>query len=240
MTGEISPRTMSRLTGIFYLATILGGVFAQGFVADRLINFGNAATTASNILANETLFRTGFTIFLLEMTAQIVMTVLFYYLLKPVSRSGALVATVLGLTGAVIKTIARLFFIAPLFVLHKGSALSGYNPEQLSSLALVLLRINDEGAAIALAFFGPSTFIQGWLMLKSTYVPKWIGILGVAGGVAWTSFYWPPLGRAMFSISAIIGLVGSFATIVWLIVYGVNQERFHERAAASASSSIWR
>jgi len=240
MTGEITPRTMSRLTGIFYTVTILGGVFAQGFVAERLINFGNAATTASNILANESLYRTGFTVYLMEMTAQIVMTLLFYYLLKPVSRSGALVGTVLGLTGCVIKTVARIFFIAPLFVLHKGGPLSGYNPEQLNSLALVLLRINDEGAAIALAFFGPSTFIQGWLMLKSTYVPKWIGILAIVGGVAWTSFYWPPLGRAMFNISAIIGLVGSFATIVWLIVYGVNQERFHEETAASASSSIWR
>ena len=240
MTGEISSRTMSRLTGIFYLAAILGGVFAQGFVAERLINFGNAATTASNILANETLFRSGFTVYLLEMTAQIVMTLLFYYLLKPVSRSGALVATVLGLTGAVIKTVARIFFIAPLFVLHKGNALSGYNPEQLNSLSLVLLRINDEGAAIALAFFGPSTFIQGWLMLKSTFIPKWIGVLAIAGGVAWTSFYWPPLGRSMFNISAIIGLAGSLATIVWLIAYGVNEERFRERAVASATSSVWR
>jgi hypothetical protein len=240
MTNEISPRTMSRLTGIFYLAAILGGVFAQGFVADRLINFRSATTTASNILAHEGLYRTGFSVFLLEMTAQIVMTVLFYYLLKPVSRSGALVATVLGLTGAVIKTVARMFFIVPLFVLHAGSAFSGYNPEQLSSLSLVLLRINDEGAAIALAFFGPSTFIQGWLMMKSTYVPKWIGILAIVGGAAWTSFYYPPLGRAMFFISAIIGLVGSFATIVWLIVYGVNPERFSERSEASASSSAWR
>lgn len=239
MTGEISPRTMSRLTGISYLVTILGGVFAQGFVADKLINFGSATTTASNILANETLYRTGFTVFLVEMTGQIVMTVLFYYLLKPVSRSGALVATVLGLTGAIIKTVARVFFIAPLFVLHKASALSGYDSNQLSSLALVLLRINDEGAAIALAFFGPSTFIQGWLMLKSTYVPRWIGILAVAGGVAWTTYYWPSLGRSLFMISAIIGLVGSLVTIVWLIAYGVNEERFRERAAASASS-VWR
>ena len=240
MTEEISPRTMSQLTGIFYLAAILGGVFAQGLVAERLINFGSAATTASNILANESLYRAGFTVYLVEMTAQIVMTLLFYFLLKPVSRSGALVATVLGLTGCVIKTIARLFFIAPLFVLHKGGALSGYNPEQLSSLSLVLLHINDDGAAIALAFFGPATFIQGWLMVKSTFVPKWIGVFAIAGGVAWTTFYWPPLGRSMFNIGAIIGLVGSFATIVWLIAYGVNEEHFRERALASASSSVWR
>jgi hypothetical protein len=151
-----------------------------------------------------------------------------------------MVATVLGITGAVIKTVARLFFIAPLFLLHKGSALSGYDPEQLSSLSLVLLRINDDGAAIALAFFGPSTLIQGWLMVKSSYVPKWIGILAVAGGVAWTTFYWPPLGRSLFMASALIGLAGSLATIVWLIASGVNQERFRERAMASASSSVWR
>ena len=240
MTDEMSPRTMSRLTGIFYLITIVGGVFAQGFVAERLINFGNATTTASNILANESLYRAGFSVYLVEMTAQIVMTVFFYYLLKPVSRTSALVATVLGLTGAVVKTAARMLFIAALFVLHKGSALGGYNAEQINALSLVLLRVNDEGAAIALAFFGPSTLMQGWLMMKSTYVPRWIGALSVAGGVAWTTFYWPSLGRSLFDYSAIIGLVGSAATIVWLIVYGVNQERFRERALASASSSIWR
>lgn len=240
MMNEISPRTMARLTGITYLVLIGGGLIAQGFIAERLIDLTNAAATASAILANETLYRTAFTVYLIEMTAQIVLSVLFYYLLKPVSRSGAMVSTVLLLAGSVIKTVTRLFFISPLYVLHGGNVLIGFSPEQLNSLALMLLRINNEGAAIALAFFGPATVIQGWLIFKSTFLPKWMGVIAVLGGIAWTTFYWPALGKSLFNISAIIALVGSFATIAWLIVVGVNEERWRERAAASAASSIWR
>ncbi|MGH9422750.1 MAG: DUF4386 domain-containing protein, partial [Thermoanaerobaculia bacterium] len=194
MTSEITPRNMGRLTALFYLIVIVGGIFAQGVVSDRLINFGNAATTASNILANETLYQAGFTVFLIEMTAQVVMTVLFYYLLKPVSRSGAMVATVLGLTGALVKTVARVFFLAPLGVLHHASAFSGFTPDQVNALSLLLLRANNDGAAVAVALFGPSTFVTGWLMLKSTFLPKWMGILSVVGGILWTTYYWPDFG----------------------------------------------
>jgi len=240
MINEITPRNMARLTGIFYLITIVGGLFAQGFVADSLINFGDAGKTASNILANETLYRAGFTVYLIEMTAQIVTMVLFYYLLKPVSRSGALVATVIGLSASVIKTFARALFLTPLWVLHHGNSLAGYTPDQINSLALVLLRINDEGAAIAVALFGPSTLLHGWLIMKSGFLPKWMGLLSVAGGIMWTSFYWPSLGRSLFMVSAVIALVGVLATIGWLIFKGVDEQRWREREAAARASSIWR
>ena len=229
---------MARLTGVLYLITILGGVFAQAFVADRMIDFSNAGTTASNILANETLYRLGFTVFLIEMTAQIMTSVLFYYLLKPVSRSGSLMAAVLGLTGCIIKTFARVLFLAPLWVLHHGPALAGYSPDQVNSLALAMLRVNDEGAAVAVAFFGPSTFLLGWLMIKSTFFPRWLGILGVVGGILWTSFYWPSFGRSLFMVSAVVGLVGSLATIGWLIVVGLDEQRWREQVDASRAS-IW-
>ena len=239
MTDEISPRTLARLTGLSYLLLILGGVFAQGFVAERLIDFKSAGATASNILANETLYRAGFTVYLIEMTAQIIMTVLFYYLLKPVSRIGSLLAAAIGLCGAVIKTFTRVMFLAPLWVLHHGDALVGMNAEQINSLALTLLRVNDEGAAVALALFGPSTFLIGWLMMKSTFFPKWLGFLAVVGGIAWSTFYWPSLGRSLFNISSLIALIGAIATIGWLIVVGVNEEKWRERAEAQAGS-IWR
>src|SRR4029079_6773327 len=144
------------------------------------------------------LYRAGFTVFMIEMTSQILTTVLFYQLLKPVSRNAALIATVLSLVACIIKTSARVLFLAPLWVLHHPAALNGYSADQVSSLALTLLRINDEGAAVALAFFGPSTFLHGWLMLKSTFLPRWLGILSMAGGALWTSFYWPSFGRSLF------------------------------------------
>lgn len=239
MTNEITPRTMARFTGLFYLITILGGVFAQGMVADKLIDFTNANTTAVNILGSEGMFRTGFTVYLIEMTAQIITAVLFYYLLKPVSRSGSMLAMIVGVTASIIKTFARVMFLTPLWVLHHGNALGGFSSDQLNSLALAMLRMNDEGAAVAVALFGPSTFLLGWLMAKSTYFPKWLGVLGLLGGIGWTTFYWPSFGRTLFMPLALIGLVGSVATIGWLLIVGLNEAKFSEQVTASASS-IWR
>jgi hypothetical protein len=88
----------SRIAGVFYLLTILTGIFAQGFVSGRLVVDGDAAATATNILTHRSLYQLGFAVYLIEMACQIVMTVLFYDLLKPVSRSLSLLAAFFGVS----------------------------------------------------------------------------------------------------------------------------------------------
>lgn len=105
-----SPQLKARLAGGFFLVTILLGVFAQGFIAERLVVSGDAAATAANILAHRGLFQLGFTVYLIEMACQIATVALFYVLLRPVSKSVALSAAFLELTGCVIK--ARLLHCA--------------------------------------------------------------------------------------------------------------------------------
>jgi len=238
MNGETSPRTIARLTAIFYLITIMGGGFAQGLVSDKLVNFKDAGTTAANILANETLYRTAFSVFMIEMSCQIITSVLFYQLLKPVDRNIALVATALSLSAAIIKTTARTFFIAPVSILH-SSALGAFSADQINALSLILLRIDNKGPQIALAMFGPSGVLTGWLMYKSTFFPKWLGVLGIVGGALWTTWYWPPLGSKLFMVSVVFALAGVVATCAYMLIYGVNEARWRERVAM-ASASIWR
>jgi uncharacterized membrane protein YfhO len=122
---------------------------------------GDAATTSANILAHESLFRFGFTVYMVEMACQIVFIALFYELLKPVSRSVSLVATFFGLAGCTIKTFSRVFYLAPLFILGGTSGLSAFNREQQQAFAILLLTVNDHGAAIALAFFGFYALLTG-------------------------------------------------------------------------------
>src|SRR5947209_8773491 len=138
-----SPRFKARITGVFFLLTILTGIFAQGFISERLIVSGDAAATATSILTHKNLYQLGFTVYLIEMACQIIMTALFYELLKPAGKTVSLLALVLGLAGCVIKTFSRVFFIAPLFVLGGAHYLSVFNPEQLQALALLFLRVND-------------------------------------------------------------------------------------------------
>jgi hypothetical protein len=234
-----SPKFMARLAGGFFLLTILLGVFAQGFIAERLIVSGDAAATATNILAHRGLFQLGFTLYLIEMACQIATVALFYILLRPVSKSVALSAAFLELTGCVIKTFARAFFIVPLFVLggtNSGvSVLSGFSTQQLQGLALLLLKVNDQGAGMALAFFGFSTVLNGYLIFRSTFLPRFLGVLGMISGLGWLTFLYPPLGYRAFLVAALIGLLSSAVTIFWLLVFGVNEQRWNEKARAAAS-----
>lgn len=229
-----APRFLARMTGLFMLLTILGGVFAQGFVSERLIDFRDAAATATNILAHKGLFQLGFTVYLIEMACQVTAAVLFYQLLKPVNKTVALLALFLEVTGCIVKIFARVFYIAPLWVLGHPAALSGFSVEQLQSVALILLRVNDQGAAAALALFGFSTPLNGYLIFRSTFLPRWLGILSMVAGLGWLTFLYPPLGYSAFPILALFGLLGAAAMIFWLLVFGVNEEKWNKLARSDS------
>ncbi len=235
--AETSPRLKARITGVLYLVTMLTGIFAQGFVSERLVADGDAAATAANILAHKSLFQLGFAVFLIEMACQIAMTALFYDLLKPAGRSVSLVAAFLGLAGSVIKTFSRVFFIVPLFVLGGAHYLSVFSAEQLQALALLFLKVNDRGAGVALVFFGFYALLTGYLIIRSSFLPRILGVLSVVGGLGWLSFLYPPLGYRLFPYIAAFGLLGAALLILWLLVFGVNEQRWKEQASAAGN---WR
>ena len=149
---------------------------------------GDAAATATNILAHKSLFQLAFAVYLIEMACQTAITALFYDLLKPAGRSVSLVAAFLGLAGSVIKTFSRAFFIIPLFVLGGAHSLSVFSAEQLQALALIFLKVNDRGAGVALVFFGFYALLTGYLIIRSTFLPRILGVLSVVGGLGWLSF----------------------------------------------------
>src|SRR5437667_6955102 len=221
--GETSPRFEARITGAFYLLTILTGIFAHGFVSGSLVVDGDAAATASNILMHKSLFQLGFAAYLIEMACQIAMTALFYDLLKPAGRSVSLLAAFLGFAGCVIKTFSRLFFIAPLFILGGAHYLSVFSAEQLQALALLFLKVNDRGAATALVFFGFYALLTGYLIMRSTFLPRFL-VLSVLGGLGWLTFLNQPLGYRLFPYIAVLGILGAVVLMVWLLVFGVNEQ----------------
>lgn len=233
--AAMSPRFLARMTGVFYLLTMAAGIFAQGFVSQRLVVWGNAAATTANILAHARLFRLGFTLYLVEMACQIISTVLFYELLRPAGRTISLLAAFLGLAGCIIKTMSRLFFIAPLWILGGAHYLTVFSAEQLQALSLVFLRINDQGAGIALAFFGFHALLTGYLIVRSAFLPRFLGWWSILAGLGWLTFLYPPLGHRLFFYLAIFGFLGALAIIVWLLVFGVNEQLWNEQARASAA-----
>jgi uncharacterized protein DUF4386 len=232
---DLSPRTLARITGALYLVTVVAGVLAQGFISERLVASNDAQTTAANIVSQASLFRLGFTVYMIEMAAQIAMTTLFYELLRPVSKNVSLLSAVFGLVGCTVKTMSRLFYYAPLLALGGARYLSVFSPEQLNAWSLFLLNINDYGAGIALALFGFAAVLRGYLVIKSTFFPRALGVVGLVSGVALLAFLSPPLGLRLFPYIAGIGFLGSVAMILWLLVVGVNEQRWREQASAQTA-----
>ena len=143
------------------------------------------------------------------------------------------------LIGCGIKTISRLFYFAPLLVLGGTHYLSVFSGEQLNAVALLSLRVNDIGAGIALVFFGFYAILKGYLVIRSMFLPRVLGWLAVLGGIGWLAYLSPPFGDSVFSFIALFGIVGALANIVWLLVVGVNEQRWREQASL-AEASIWR
>jgi len=226
----MSPKTLARVTGALSLLVLFGGIVAQGVIANGLVVPRDAAATATNILAQPKLWALGFTIFLVEMAAQTAMTTLFYLLLKPASRTAALLSLAFGLVGCTIKTLARAFYYAPLLVLGGASYLSVFDTGQLQALSLLLIKINNQIAGIALVFFGISTFFQGYLIVKSTFLPRFLGIIAIVSGLGWLTWAYPALGSALFYPLIIVAMLGLLLTSGWLLVRGVDEQRWREMA----------
>lgn len=233
-TLQPSPRLYARAAGSLYLIVIVAGIVAQMFISGRIVVPGDAAQTAANILADRTLFELGLTVYMIEMASQVAMFVLLYVLLRPVSRSLSLLALSFGILGCVIKTLSRLFYAAPLLVLGDHPYLGVFDSRQLQALALLLLDVNDRGAAMALAFFGVSTFLNGYLIFKSDFLPRFLGLLSMFGGLGWLTFLYAPLGYRLFPFILLVGLIGGLSQILWLLIKGVDVPRWQRRAAQPA------
>ena len=231
----MTPKTLARLTAVFSLLTLIGGVVAQGVIANGLVSSRDAALTATNILAHRQLYLVSFTVFLVEMAANIATTTLFYVLLRPVDRTAALLSLVFGLVGCTIKTLARAFYYAPLLILGGADYLSVFGTSQLQALALLSIKINNVMAGIALVFLGLATLFQGYLIIKSTFLPRFLGVIAVVSGLGWLTYAYPPLGSALFYYLIVLAMLGLLLTAGWLMVRGVDEQRWREQSGRTGA-----
>jgi hypothetical protein len=232
---------LARLAGLFYLITVVTGIFAEVVVRGQVIVPGDAAATARNILAMQNLYRMGFAADLIGSAAYLVVTLLLYELLKPVSRRLSLLAAFFSIVGIAIGGIASLGHLAPLFLLNGAAYLTVFSTAQLQALALLSLKLHAQGYLVALVFFGFYEVLLGYLIATSAFLPRVLGIVvGIAGLAfllnSFALFLSPPLGDALNSALLAIDGVGEISLMLWLLVFGVNVRAWEARAYPTSAS----
>ncbi len=241
-TGNVtSPRRTARLAGLFYLITSLTGGFAEVFVRGNVIVSGDAAATARNILASESLYRLGFAADIVAGAAYTVVTILLYELLKPVSRSLSLLAAFFSLVGIAIGAVAALGHLAPLLLLNGAQYLNVFSTADLQALALLALKLHAQGYLICLVFFGFYEGMLGYLIFTSTFLPRTLGVLVTLAGVAFlinsfALFLSPATGSALNPYMLALDGIGEIGLTLWLLVMGVDVNKWTVRAYPPSAS----
>jgi hypothetical protein len=230
--AEVSPRPGARITGVVYLLYFLTAVFGE-FLLKGIVVSGDAAATANNIMAHRVLFRLGLATDLIATAFYIALTALFYGLFKPVNRWLSLLAAFFSLVGCAIQTFAGIFRLAPLVVLGDGQYLSVFKVEQLRTLAFMLFEFYGQGFAICLVFFGFFDLLIGYLILRSTFLPQILGVPMVLAGLGWLTFLHPPLANYLSPYVLVLGFAAELLLMLWLLVMGVNVQRWKEQASAA-------
>ena len=230
---ELSPRFKARMAGVFEVLEGLTSAGGQVVILGSLVVAGNTAATAANILAHQQLFWLGFASSLIAVAFHLAWAFLLYDLLKPVNRSVSLLALCVILVGCAMQALSSLLYLAPLLVLQGGSALGAFTPHQLQDLSLVFLKLNAQAYDIYLVFFGLWCVLIGYLIFRSTFLPRILGVLLLIDGLGWMLYLLPPLAQQLFPLIAVAAGLAEFPLEIWLIVMGVNNERWKQQAGAT-------
>jgi hypothetical protein len=227
------------MAGVLYLLLIVGALFAPFAVAPSGMVRGHAALpTAAQILAAKPLYVFGGAAQLAVGACDIGVALIFYELLKPVSRSLSLLAAFFRLVFAAIASANVLNHFAPLLLLSGEEYLSAFKPDQLQALALVFIRLRTIGLDIALVFFGFHCVVLGYLIFRSTFFPRILGLVLAIGGIGYSVNIFanvipPAIGVHLFPYIMLPAGIAEISLALWLLVVGVNVPRWQAQANAS-------
>ena len=232
-TIESSPQFYARLCRILYLVNIICGLFGEVFVRARLLVSGDAIATAHNIMASETLFRLGIAADLVMHITDLPTTVILYFLLRPVNRDLSLLAALFSMVHTAVLVANKLNLITALLLLGGSRYLGAFTVEQLQALARLSLTQHEYGFAVGLVIFGVSCLMVGYLMFRSGYFTKTLGVLQGVAGVCYllNSFIlivYPSLSDRVAAV-LLLSFLGELATALWLVIRGVRMSKWPQQ-----------
>ena len=225
-----SPARLARIAGVLYAIVTVTALFAEIGVRSRLITFGDPNRTVTNIITRAPLYRLGAGADITAFLCDIGIAVLLFRLLQPVSRTLSLTAAFFRSAHATIAALNTINYIAPLIFLGGGVALAATTGSQ--DLVMASLRLHGVGYNVALLFFGVHCVLCGYLIVRSTFLPRPLGVLLAIAGVCYlingySAIVAPEFKRAIYPYVLIPAGLGEWSLMIWLLMARVNRERWY-------------
>ena len=227
----------ARVAGFLYL-TLMTAPLRLVYIPSKLFVPGNAAATAANIAAHETLFRLGILSDLFSATMLIFLTLSLYRLFKGVDQDLARLVVILGaLMVTPIYFVNTLNDMAALMLVRGADFLSAFDKPQRDALAMLFLRLHHGGEVANEVFWGLWLFPFGLLVYRSRFLPRILGLWLMLNCFAYLALslaglMWPQYEDAVFN-SVFLAMLGELAIMLWLMIMGAKVRPSAVAAAAA-------
>jgi hypothetical protein len=223
-----SIKKTARIAGLMYLGNIITGIFAQ-VVRSTLIVPGDAAATAKNMMASEWLFRIGCVSDVFMVTFFLLMGLVFYILFKPVNKNIALLMLLLNLAGVPMLGINMLFQFATLLLMSGAGYLTVIGADQLHALGMLFFDLHEYGYSISVISWGFYLLPLGYLVFKSGYFPRVLGILLMLASfcdlIQFLQIFLLPDYEVITYPGLVVAMIAEFSFAFWLLVKGAKEQQ---------------
>lgn len=232
---ESSINKTARIGGILYLVIIIAGVLGEALVRSQLIVPNDPTATAHNLLASESLWRAGIAGDLIMHICDIPLILILYILLRPVNRNLALLAVLFNVVQTIVLIVNKLNLVTALFPLGNAAYLNAFQPEQLHVMAYMAIKSHGYGMSVGLIFFGFECLILGYLIVRSGYLPKTLGVLMQIAGLCYLTNSFalliaPAISNILFPAILLPAFIAELSLALWLLLKGVNTLKWDERS----------
>ena len=231
-----SIQVYARLAGALGLLSMVAGGFGEAYVPSVTIVAGDPGATARRILASEALFRWGFAGYLIEALCDAMLTMAFFVLFRPVHGSLAMAMVVLRIIATCGFAAAQVLHFTALPTLRSPAQLAAFGPDQLNALAFTLITASTFGQSLFSMFYGAATVLLGWLIYRSGFMPRLLGVPVIIVGIGFTARTFLLVLAPSYASTLLLAIAAiAFPPLmVWLLVKGVNVAKWREKAATRA------
>ena len=226
----------ARIAGVLFLVSLVAGGFGEGYAPSKIMVAADAAATVANITNSNVVYRLGFATFLIESLCDITLVLIFYALLRPVNRELSLLAAFFGLVGTAVFAVGELFYLAPTLVLGNTSNLTTFSTDQINALVQLSLRFASFAGMGTTAYYGMSWLVRSYLIVRSGYLPKFLGVLMAIAGAGFVVRNFLLILAPAYASTLLLMLMfpGALALTIWLLVKGIDLSKWNERVSAAA------